>query len=193
MATVQVKIDTLECDDTTEAGADEVYILAFGKRSDGATYTVRHPGDGAHWDMNDGNQPTDNPNGDSHRITNKTIFVGDLTPGQSWDVLFMVMEEDGGTTKTVQEIGAGFLVESGNPYAIAGGVALGILTSLGLFIRDTDDYIGSFAVHIVNENGAIRVVWRTVDRVFAQYTFKNGFEFDMNGDGSLYKAWVYYE
>src|SRR5262245_48728669 len=119
MASVSIILDTLECDKTTESGADEVYIMAFAQYSNGTKLGQRIPGEGAHWDMNDGNQPTDNPNGDSHRITNKTLFVADLQPGQSCDVVFMVMEEDGGTSQQIQAIAAQVLQQTGNPYAVA--------------------------------------------------------------------------
>jgi hypothetical protein len=195
MANVQIVLDTLECNATTEAGADEVYVLVFGTKSDGQKFGSRVPGEGrdGHWNMNDGNQPTDAPEGDSHRITNKVMFTGDLQPGESWDVVFMVMEEDGGSSKTAQAGAADMLSHTGNPFAVLGGLLLGALNALGFWIDDTDDYIGSFATHITNDGGSINVIWRTVDRVTDQYKYKNGWEFDMNGDGSSYKLWTYYK
>src|SRR5205085_10420111 len=144
-----------------------------------------------HWDMNDGNQPTDNPSGDSHMVTNKTLFQGELAPGQSWDVVFMIMEEDGGTTKTAQEAAAGILTQSKNPYAAAAGVLLAALTKIGFFVNDTDDYIGSFGVHITSDAA---IQWRAIDRVSGEIPNVNNLgdrehEFRMNGDGSNYVGW----
>jgi hypothetical protein len=186
----------LSCDDTTEAGADEVYILVVGRRSDGATYAARIPGDAphlsaGHWDMNDGDQSTDNPSGDSRKITGKSLFQGELGPGQSWDVVFMIMEEDGGTTKKAQQVAAGVLAKSENPFAVAAGALLSILTEIGFFIDDSDDYIGSFGVHITSGAG---VQWRAIDRVSSEKSNINNLgdrehEFRMHGDGSNYVGW----
>ena len=88
------------CDKTTEQGADEVYIIISGKKSDGAVYDNREPGNSRHWDMNDGSQPTNNPNGDSHCITDRVLFTGDLKDGQTWWLNVIVGEEDGGTSST---------------------------------------------------------------------------------------------
>jgi hypothetical protein len=191
MANVTIQMRSLTCYKTTESGADEVYVLATGVRSDGATYNARLPGPRAHWDMNDGDQPTDNPRGDSHVITDKTLFTHTLADGQSWELVFLVMEEDGGTTATVQKLGALLLVNSRNPYLVAHGVLLGILTQLGFYKTDTDDYIGSFGVRIMNRGGQFNVQWRPISRVSGERANVDGtggysHEFSMNGDGSRY-------
>ena len=190
-STVRLKLRTLVCNKTTEAGADEVYVLVIGNRSDGAKYTARIPADAphsaaGHWDMNDGNQPTDNPSGDSRRITNKQLFIGDVSPGQRWDVVILIMEEDGGNSKKWQEAASAAAIESGNPYAIAGGVILATFTKLfGGIVNDTDDYIGSFAVSIANNGGNVTTDWRAIDRVSSSQGAEER-EFGMNGDGSAY-------
>lgn len=192
MAGFELLIDTLECNKTTEAGADEVYIIVAARKSSGQTYIARLPGEGRHWDMNDGNQPTDNPSGDSHRITNKSIFMSDVAPGESWDVVITILEEDGGSSQTTQQIGAAILASSGNPYAVAAGTLLTILTELGVYVHDTDDYIGSFSAHVSNDGGQVNVAFRPIDRCFGQYPYHgNGHEYDFNGDGSSYKCWFY--
>src|SRR2546429_9396548 len=77
-AKVEVVLERLECDKTTEAGADEVYILVAGKNSDGTkTFSDRLPTNNprvasGHWDMNDSGQAADNPSGDPRHITNQT-------------------------------------------------------------------------------------------------------------------------
>lgn len=184
------------CDDTVEdQGADEVYILVFGRRTDGATFAARIPGEKQHWDMNDGNQPTDNPSGDSHCITGKSLFSGDLAPGQSWNLSVTVMEEDGGTTKTAQQVVGALLIETGDPYAAAAGTIIGGLAKLGVFITDTDDWPGSIGVRISNNNGSLRTEWRSKERIVDSIPDPddkgnpNKREFRMNGDGSNYVAW----
>lgn len=191
----ELRMNKLCCDKTTEHGADEVYLLVFGRRSDGATFGARIPGNNQHWDMNDGNQPTDNPRGDSHCITNKLLMQGDLAEGQSWDVSVTVMEEDGGTGKPAQEVAAALLAESGDPYAASAGTILGILTRLGFFYTDTDDWMGSFGVRITNKQGQTEVSWNPKERMVHSIPDPEApsnprrREFRMNGDGSNYVGW----
>jgi hypothetical protein len=187
----------LACDDTTEEGADEVFIMVIGRRTDGATFHSRWPAEGQHWDMNDGDQPTDNPSGDSHMITKKPLFAGELSAGQSWDVVVAIMEEDGGNSKQAQEAASDLLIASANPFAVTGGILLKAITNAGLkFINDTDDFIGSFAVHIANDNGTIKVTWNSVDRVKSEITgidnmADRGHEYRMLGDDSDYVGWYH--
>jgi hypothetical protein len=197
--TVHLGMRQFCCDKTTEAGADEVYILAYGRRSDGqATFEQRVPGPSQHWDMNDGDQPTDNPDGDAHCRTNKTLFTGEIGPGQSWDLTVLVMEEDGGNSAQWQRAASTAAIRSGNPFAVAGGAILAVYTELfGGIVNDTDDYIGSFAVHITNDNNNIRVDWKPLDRVDHMIPDPNDGgnpnrrEFRMNGDGTNYVGWYY--
>jgi hypothetical protein len=197
-AKVEVVLERLECDDTTESGADEVYILAAGKKSDGSVFSQRWPSNNphqasGHWDMNDSGDAANNPSGDSRHITNKTLFVNYLNPGESWDIIFAFMEEDLGSTGEDALPGlAKALQTTPNAYAIAAGTFLQFLTDLGIMKVnvDSDDYIGSMALHVTNDGGKIVTEWREVDRV-SKLPFKNAFEFDMTGDDSIYKAWIY--
>jgi hypothetical protein len=198
--TVEVKAATLQCVKTTERGADEVYMLVFARRTDGATVQLRLPGNyphspQGHWDMNDNpDLQRNNPSGDSHIIDNKSLFTGELSGGQSWDIVVVVMEEDGGNSAEWQKAIAEAAQSSGNPYAIAAGVILEVYTSLfGAIVNDTDDYIGSYSLHVANNNGNVSLQWRPIDRIYDQHDFKNGHEYDMNGDGSNYKLWTFAE
>jgi hypothetical protein len=187
----------LACDHTTESGADEIYVLIAGKRSDGTLHADRIPGAHDHWDMNDGDQPTNNSNGDSHIIANKALFSRELPDGQTWEVIFMIMEEDGGTTETAQTIAAKILKNVDNPYAVAGGFVLDGLTRLGVYATDTDDFIGAFAVRITNQAGKMSVEWKALDRVASELANidglrDNGHEFRMNGDDSNYVGWYHF-
>ncbi len=189
MAT-KLLMNRLCCDKTTEDGADEVYIIVTGKNSNGETFSVRFPGESQHIDMNDGSQPNDNSDGDSHCITNRILCSVDILPGQSWDIVVLIMEEDGGTTKTAQEIGAAILDNTGNPASIVVGEILGVLTALGVYREDTDDYIGSFAMHASNDSdGQVRNSYRPIDR--ARVTLmapeaSRQVQFRFDGDGSDY-------
>ncbi len=42
---------------------------------------------------------TDNPDGDTHDITSKTLFTEALPVGQSWSLAVMLMEKDDGTSQ----------------------------------------------------------------------------------------------
>jgi hypothetical protein len=203
-ASVAVRLVIAEfcVDKTTEAGADEVYVLTMGRRSDGATFSSRSPSDApgkaqGHWDMNDNKTlPKDNRNGDAHCRTEKTLFNGELEPGQSWDLNVLFMEEDGGTSKPFQELAAAIATSSGNPYAVAGGTVLAGITKLGGWIKDSDDYVGNFGVHIANDQGTIKVSWNGKERIATSNpdpsakTEPRHREFRMNGDGANYVAWM---
>jgi hypothetical protein len=186
---VRLTLESMTCNKTTEAGADEVFIMVSARRSDGVTSLTRLPGDGRHWDMNDGDQPTDNPNGDSHTITNRPLFAGDLLPGQSYDLAVTVMEEDGANTARAQELLAAKLASTGNPFALAGAGIISLATALGIHVDDSDDVPGAFSVHIVNDGGKVAGSFAGIDRVAAEEApsdSRHGFRF--NGDGSTYSA-----
>ncbi len=186
---VQLSIESMTCNKTTEKGADEIFVLIAAHRSDGVTTLTRWPGEGSHVDMNDGDQPTDNPDGDSHTITNRVLFVGELSPGQSYDLAVTIMEEDGGNTAKAQAALAAGLAKAGNPIAVAGGAVLGLITAAGIHVEDSDDVPGAFSVHLVNKAGAIQATFEPVDRVEAEEAhpdLRHGFRFI--GDGSRYSA-----
>jgi hypothetical protein len=191
--TIEFLSDALECNKTTEKGADEVYVVIVAQRSDGANLGGRLPGPGMHWDMNDNPKlGVNRPSGDSYRRMG-SWFTATVKPGESLDVVFLVMEEDGGNTQFAQKNVGAVLLQTGNPIAAGAGAILQGLASLGFYAEDTDDFIGSFGAHVTNVDGKISVEWRPMDRVYATHPYKNGFEFDMNGDGSHYKNWMKYE
>lgn len=194
---VGIHMRGLACDKTTESGADEVFIMVIGRRSDGTVYAERIPGEGQHWDMNDGDQPTNNSSGDSHIIAGKDLFVAELPQGQTWEVLFTIREEDNGNTAKAQAAAAALLVNSRNPYAAGAGAILGALTVAGMRVDDTDDTIGSFGAQIYNDKGNLIMTWKNVDRVASEIVGtdgrgNNGHEFRMNGDGSNYVGWYHF-
>jgi len=187
---ITLQLNRLCCDKTTEDGADEIYFIVTGKNtSSGETFSSRFPGEGQHSDMNDGNQPNDNKNGDSHCITVRTLHGINISPGQSWDVNILIMEEDGGTTKTTQQVAALMLSNSGNGYAEAAGAVLDLLTKAGQIIKDTDDYIGSFAMHASSDSsGQVSTSFTPSNnsRITIQSVKDHVVEFRFGGSGSDY-------
>lgn len=193
----ELRVRKICCDKTTEHGADEVYVLVVGKRTDGQTFSARLPADAPHqpsgnWDMNDGDQPTDNPSGDAHCRTNKTLFSGDVSSGQTWELVIMFMEEDGGTTESYQKAAGTVLQQIDNPYAQGAGVVISTLTKIGFFATDTDDFLGSFGVRVTDSGAEWKPMERLVHSIADQDDPQNANkrEFRMNGDGSNYVAWI---
>lgn len=192
----QIRIESLHCEDTTEAGADEIYVLVQGVRSDGLTVSYRAPTSNTHWDMNDNSKlPVNNKSGDAQIRTDLVLFPEKksvLKSGQSWELFVVIMEEDGGNSERWQKAIAAAALKSKNPYGVAAGAILSVYTSLfGSIVDDTDDVIGSFTVRMTTgKDGKLSVQWKPVDSVVGVYTYRNGFEYEMNGDGSFYKVWV---
>ena len=185
------------CDKTTEAGADEVYFIIAGRSNTGRELFARLPGPSDHRDMNDGDQgtkPYSGYSGDAHCVANGSLF-NDIRDGETWNFAVLVMEEDGGTSRDYQSLASQALKMIDHPIAQAAGHILGVLTKLGLFFNDTDDYIGSFGVQATNHGGAITTEWRNGDRVVLSQNDPdapgdpNRHEFRMNGDGSNYVGW----
>ncbi|WP_265595980.1 hypothetical protein [Verrucomicrobium sp. BvORR106] len=197
------------CDRTTEDGADEIYMLVFCRRG-GATFSSRLPRDLpqqelGHWDMNDGGQGWKSAvvpySGDAHGINDGVLLTldGNLKDGESVEIQVIIMEEDGGNTKKLQEVGSQVLQQTGDPYAVATGVILGALTNLGFnILADTDDFIGSFGVKVVGVGGGrIRADWKRGDSVTISQpdpehkNDRNRNEFRFNGSGSNYVGWFW--
>ena len=191
-------------DKTTENGADESYIAVVGTRSDGVTFSARLPADepqkdAGHWDMNDGDQPTDNPDGDSHCITNKAVISTELKPGQSLSLLILLMEEDENTEK-IQDLAAAVLAAIGNPYTVAAAAVLETLTRLGVtLVPNSDEIYGSFGVNITNKDGEISAKWSSKNTVESSQDDPNrpdddnAREYRMKGDGANVIGWFYVE
>ena len=155
----------LICNKTTESGADEVYLLINGKDPNNTGYLERFPGSNFHWDMNDGDQGVDQSSGDSHEITNKVLVAGTLRQGESWSLNLTLMEEDGGESRGYQQQAAEMLRLCDDPYAQAGGKILDVLTRLGFFLVDSDDWMGMLGCKISNLDGTLLVEWLSKDGI----------------------------
>src|SRR5204863_5026459 len=99
-------------------------------------------------DGNQGDKGCGGYSGDAHCVMACTMLDFALQEGQSADITVMVMEEDGGTTRPWQEIIAIGLQNSGDGRAAAAGEVLGVVTRLGLWANDSDDFIGSFGLTV---------------------------------------------
>jgi hypothetical protein len=106
---VELFLENLICENTTEAGADEVYILLLATSSDGRQIARRLPANlphesSGHWDMNDDrNLGCNKASGDSHCIGDKPIGTFDTT-GRTWDVTVAFMEEDRGLERNMEDV-----------------------------------------------------------------------------------------
>jgi hypothetical protein len=187
-------IETLWCGHTTEAGEDEIYFLVASKKSDGTAHTSRLPGPNEHVDMNDSG-----PKQDRNHI-NLVLWEGDLADGESVIIYTAIMEEDGGIPgDLLQTIGAGVgEIGGGNPISdIASGILTGVGSILNLSgIRDTDDFPGSFAVHLTNAGGRLVQQWKAVERAKSIGVPPNHpeaykpWELLLEGDGSNYRVYL---
>jgi len=73
------------------------------------------------------------------------------------------------------------------------GQILDLFNEVGINIKDTDDYIGSFAAKVTYASGSLSVTWRPIDRVdlFRETGRPLAHEVGMNGDGSHYDGWYF--
>ena len=160
---MQLFMRALCCDDTTEQGADEIYIIVMGQCTDGRQIVLRIPSPTDHWNMSDDDDDgNDNPSGDSHCVTNKILFSESIDNGQAWSLYVMVMEEDNGFDfNKLQQGIAAVLLKSGDPYAAAAGAILGALSFIGINISNSDDTPGQFAVKIAKDDkGYVTAQWQ---------------------------------
>ncbi len=175
----------LWCDATTEHGQDEIYYIIAAKLSNGTTITNRLPGPTGHWDINDGKPP--------RNINDVLLQPVSLLPGESASILVTIMEEDGGTSKTWQEIATGLLVLIPDPTGISEAAA-GVLEFLGQFliIQDPDDFIGSYQILLRNESGTITTQWFPLSGVSENIPGGGGpgtHGFRFNGSKTNYFGW----
>src|SRR6185503_10340172 len=175
---VKFAMPYLECFKTTEHGEDEVYLVVVGKWHDGTTFQRRFPNASDHWDLNDGE-------GDPP-LTDQPLYNLTMNDGDAVDIVVMVMEEDGGTV-------GGWTSLAGGVLGVVSKPAGSIIASIGqLFnIKDSDDFISAFSVHIENRKGDIFPKFASRDRITSICDPNQYFTacvIDMNGDGSDYRG-----
>jgi hypothetical protein len=196
---VQIQTIRFCCDKTTEEGADEIimYVVATCSQKnkivsykfpDNSIFPVHNKN---HIDMNDGNQPNNNRSGDSHCIDDgyfgKNIFKEIVYPGDRWEIAIFIVEEDGGTTATAQEVSSAILIKSGDPYAMAAGAIIGLITKFGIVAVDSNDYIGSIGATVRAEaDGNIASGFNAIERVQFYDSTARHLECRFRGDGSDY-------
>lgn len=194
----RIMLDRIYCYDQTEnllgRSADEVYILIFAQKSSGEAKLVRTPGLGNEWNMTkDPKDGDDNPNGNSHAITNKEIFYETLKENEYWDLAITVCEYDSWNSSDLQSRASEVLIASGNPYAAGAGAILGALNLLGVKFEDSDDWMGMIGARISFRNGKLRTSWTSkggiVNSVPAYDKMNpSKYIFRMNHDGSDYEC-----
>jgi hypothetical protein len=175
---VKISMPYLESFQTTEHGEDEVYLLVSGKWGNGQTFSYRFPDAAGHWDLNDGD-------GDPP-VRNQNLLNVGMFDGQVLDLVILMMEEDGGTSKPWVDI-ASTVASVVLPEASS---VLGVITSF-LNFEDSDDFIGSFSMHIEQRNGQTLTSFRPMDRVYGSSDpskYWISFAVNMNGDGSNYQS-----
>jgi len=147
----------LGCGKTTEQGHDEIYYVLAGQHGDGTPFHLRGPdaiqgGDadgGSAWDMNDSGDERD-------RDVNAVLYDGQLAPGSSAKLVFVLFESDGADMGDVLAFaGDVATVVSSDPYVdTAAKVAKLVAQHIP---SNKDDFIGSFSVQILNDNGELRI------------------------------------
>ena len=186
------------CRKTTEKGVDEVIFRVIAVCSNPQKNMAFDYGP---YDMNDGEGLTDNIGGTSKCIT-KVSFQGNLVDsaidrGDRWIVTVILNEIDGGDTASAQQLLAGMLVESGNPYAMVAGGVLEGLTKLGVKLENKDDYIGAVSFRLDNNNGIISTGFIPVAqcRINDEEKDQNGeprkIRCTFDGSGSDYDCYFY--
>jgi hypothetical protein len=167
----RLHLNYLRCEEQTELGHDEIYIIVAARSSDGNVTRLRFPQSGT---AEFGTDPHNNT------IGGFPLWDGNLQDGQSVEIVVVVMEEDGGDPSLWLNIAGGILESTGNPYAIAAGAITDILATI--FTADTDDYIGSIGVRYSNNSGALHEEYRGIDRTSPLPIDA----IQLNGDGSRY-------
>ena len=179
LTTVTFSMPYLESFKTTDpTSEDEIYVVLSGRSSSGGTFSVRAPGAGAHWNLNDGDGDPPVLNQDLHRF--------DMAEGSSVDFVVAVLEEDGGT------VGGWGAVAGGLIGFLDMGAGSLVATLAEIFdIRDSDDYVGAVQVRLEMRNGQPLATFRALDRVTNSWnasTYWTRRPVSMNGDGSRYEA-----
>lgn len=194
-----LSMPSLKCEQTTDDGEDEVYLLILWKKSDGSKGSIRMPGIPNAWkNMNDG----DKLNND---LDWGELLAFDLQLGQRIDILGMIMENDDGTLQQYAKFGeelfrSNFFNEiktnlnAGNSSDIKKILA----RIAGTYsLKNPDDWIGSFVCAFllsregVKENyGAVFNENNPTDKMHGANPKNNSktTSYHFGGDGSSYFA-----
>jgi hypothetical protein len=180
----KLQMRQLLCNHTTEAGEDEVYILVFGKTSDGSYWNFRMPNSSDHWDLNDGNDPRE--------VTNWDLASSDthLNIGEYATFNIYIMEEDGGNLMQILDYGKQIIKNCPDPRCLAATNIIQAAQNSGFNIYDTDDYIGSFSVTLSRTQTGYSCEFKNFDRVAGTAGWSNNGNCEEQitflGDGSSY-------
>jgi len=179
----QLTMRQLLCNQTTELGEDEVYMIVNGQTSAGERWNLRLPNE--HWDLNNTQEP---------RQVNDWILAQSarkLNIGESAVLNVVIMEEDDGRIgNEILNQGAKILSScaASSPFCALGAGALAVGQALGIG-RNTDDYIGSFTVILTRTQYGMQTQFSNYDRcraVNVGINYPQGQLIQFIGDGSNY-------
>jgi hypothetical protein len=182
-ASVELRLDHIRCEKTTEKGEDEVFVLT---RTWHTKPDQRGGGKAGPWNLNDG--------GDKRYKEFVSLGRIDVRDGETAVFDVDILEEDGGNVAKNVDPLVKAAAASKNPYAVGAAAAATICFAIvpGCKVEDTDDFIGAFRVQVTNAGGKIAVTWTSrerVARIEPGLNWKPGrvsHRYYMNGDGSQY-------
>jgi hypothetical protein len=193
-----VRLEQIRCNKTTESGEDEIYLLVEGITDKREAFGKRIPEEG-HWSLND--------NGDAREKLDVALWKGSLGPGQSVDLVLMILEEDfernPAAEKQIQESlrkafaagghrsharAIGTTGEDGDTWATLIPVLVELIKAGFDAIRhNTDDIPGVILVRVWNDAGSIKSDYRALARARVIDGDRTSSRIELNGDGSRYE------
>jgi len=172
-------LQELYCKSTTGDGQPDDIYFVVATNSDGAQPAAQVPNNGV-WELNDDNRRC---------VAGQTLWTGELMSGQDVELIIAVFERDSGNISpdTLHEAAeVARLFEDDPEYQEWVAVGEALLS----FISDpagTDEFVGSVAVRLVNENGhVVAKSWRSIARSEARESRDDFGSFHLTGDDTDY-------
>ncbi len=179
---ISFHMEQLWCDQTTEAGEDEIYLHVVYRGSDGSYLnSIFGP-----WDMNDGNEP---------RSVDKWVLLRtNLTTGQYGTITVSIMEQDGGDLNQWKKVGDKILATCNHPKCLVAQQVSNWVEQSGFNIIDSDDYIGSFSITFgYDQYGKFYFNRENLERYYKEEPWgSTGLRLFFSGDGSNYNGYFYF-
>ena len=167
---------------------DEVYLLLAGKKSmDTAEIKSRFPY-GLSWSLSDKGGPARQAMEVKYR--SEKLWEGILTPGETVEFTFMVMEEDKAKAAAGLELASQIAKKTVPEDTNLGSAAKISEIAAQIFRNNKDDFIGSFAVKISNIKGEKKTEWKIMDFCSDEGSDSTGRKFDVHGAGAHYQLAV---
>ncbi|WP_394847854.1 hypothetical protein LZC95_10370 [Pendulispora brunnea] len=204
MARARVVLQFVHCDETTELGHDELYVMVGCRHCDGSTSSRVVPGpdhgdageDRSCWDINDSGALRE-------RWLRATLYDADVAVDSKAEVGIVFGEQDGGGVREAIGAAASLADAIGSAVAPVKVVAV-VLDALSKVVpQNTDDVLGGVCLTLHNAGGSLiwtlrsdeqERAWRDDD---AWEKNKNitaglgqGFCLQLTGDGARYQAYI---